>query len=63
MAGCGNCHQCGEGLRTVLDGEEWCEKCQTYRRYHSHGWGGSGENSPCLFVTKMVVNYRTRENS
>ena len=35
---CGRCHTCGTKLDSVLDGEEWCEKCQTYRRYQSHGW-------------------------
>jgi hypothetical protein len=42
---CGRCHTCGSKLRKVLDGEEWCDTCQAYRRYKSHGWGaaGSGE--------------------
>jgi hypothetical protein len=22
----------------VLDGEEWCDHCENYRRYFSHGW-------------------------
>jgi len=35
---CGHCHTCGSELREVLDGEEWCQKCRTYRRYKSHGW-------------------------
>lgn len=38
MTHCSHCHQCGAKLRTVVDGEEWCPKCQTYRRYPSHGW-------------------------
>ena len=50
--GCGKCHACGSSLRIVLDGEDWCPKCQDYRRYTSHGWGrkdkGLGiEESPC----------------
>jgi len=36
---CGHCHTCGGPLRKVLDGEEWCDNCETYRRYVSHGWG------------------------
>lgn len=35
---CGLCHTCGEPLKLCLDGEEWCERCQAYRRYPSHGW-------------------------
>ena len=33
-----NCHECGTKLRECLDGEQWCPKCQQYRRYASHGW-------------------------
>lgn len=44
---CGHCHECGEHLRSVLDGEEWCAKCHAYRRYLSHGWGASGDDVPC----------------
>lgn len=43
---CGHCHDCGIGLRNVLDGEEWCARCAQYRRYRSHGWV-DGEISPC----------------
>lgn len=43
---CGNCHTCGQPLRIVLDGEEWCDTCGTYRRYKSHGWSME-EDSPC----------------
>jgi hypothetical protein len=35
---CRKCHTCGAKLQTVLDGEEWCNACQQYRRYYSHGW-------------------------
>ena len=35
---CGHCHECGNPLRIVCDGEEWCDTCQAYRRYASHGW-------------------------
>ncbi len=46
---CGRCHACGTILRSVLDGEEWCPICQTYRRYVSHGWSSAyGETSPCI---------------
>lgn len=45
---CGKCHTCGTVLQIVLDGEEWCPVCGTYRRYRSHGWGGpDAEKSPC----------------
>jgi hypothetical protein len=56
MPGCGKCHECGGELITVLDGEEWCDICQTYRRYRSHGWGGLAESSPCPKVIKVIVN-------
>ena len=36
---CKSCHTCGTTVRIVLDGEEWCDTCQTYRRPASHGWG------------------------
>jgi len=45
---CGRCHECGGPLRTVLDGEEWCGNCQSYRRYRTHGWGSSGDAGHCL---------------
>lgn len=32
------CLTCGHQLRTVLDGEQWCDHCQTYRRYRRDGW-------------------------
>lgn len=35
---CGHCHTCGTALNRVLDGEEWCPACNSYRRYHSHGF-------------------------
>lgn len=48
---CGHCHTCGTKLRSVLDGEEWCNHCGAYRRYTSHGWAAAatvrGDNSPC----------------
>ncbi len=34
---CKTCHTCGTALRIVLDGEEWCDTCQTYQRPASHG--------------------------
>lgn len=42
---CNRCHTCGEELTRVLDGEEWCQNCQTYRRYQSHGWSEGGEGA------------------
>ena len=45
---CGRCHTCGTVLKIVLDGEEWCPRCQTFRRYRSHGWAaGYGDLDPC----------------
>ena len=32
------CHRCGEPVRIVLDGEEWCSRCQHYQRPVPHGW-------------------------
>jgi hypothetical protein len=47
MSGCNRCHDCGDVLHTVLDGEEWCDRCREYRRYRSHGWA-SRDRSECL---------------
>jgi len=48
MSNCGRCHNCGSVLRVVLDGEEWCPQCETYRRYHSHGFArGACEYEEC----------------
>ncbi len=54
---CHRCHTCGSPLRNVLDGEEWCDTCHTYRRYRSHGWAVSvadrepADPSPCNTAT------------
>jgi hypothetical protein len=40
--GCGQCHQCGHQIRRVLDGEEYCVRCEDYQRPWSHGWVRSG---------------------
>lgn len=32
------CHGCGGRVRIVLDGEEWCPRCETYQRPAPHGW-------------------------
>lgn len=46
---CRHCHTCGTKLKQVLDGEEWCPHCKTYRRYHSHGWTHVySDKTPCL---------------
>lgn len=45
MRNCGRCHTCGTPLRLVLDGEEWCETCEVYRRYRSHGWARAAAES------------------
>jgi hypothetical protein len=49
MTNCGHCHTCGHRLKIVLDGEEWCPICKTYRRYRSHGWGQecADASEPC----------------
>jgi hypothetical protein len=45
---CKHCHTCGCRLLDCLDGEEWCPVCRQYRRYRSHGWSASyNETSPC----------------
>ena len=59
MANCHRCHTCGTPLRQVLDGEEWCSVCQTYRQYQSHGWG-AGEYSPCRPVYELSVGYNVK---
>ena len=46
MIKCCKCHTCGTRLRIVLDGEEWCPTCETYWRYHSHGWTGGRYSEP-----------------
>ncbi len=45
MPTCSRCHTCGLPLRTVFDGEEWCDACRTRRRYHSHGWVGASADA------------------
>jgi len=47
MTHCGRCHWCHTELSKVLDGEEWCFKCQRYQRYRSHGWHSSPGPSVC----------------
>ena len=32
------CHTCGAAVRIVLDGEEWCPRCESYQRPVPHGW-------------------------
>lgn len=32
------CHGCGGRVRIVVDGEEWCPRCETYQRPVPHGW-------------------------
>ena len=32
------CHRCGDNVHFVLDGEEWCSRCQHYQRPVPHGW-------------------------
>ena len=32
------CHGCGGRVRIVLDGEEWCPRCETYQRPVPHCW-------------------------
>ena len=50
---CRRCHTCKTLLRTVLDGEEWCDTCGAWRRYPSHGWAAGAcsqaeRESKCL---------------
>jgi hypothetical protein len=48
MANCGRCHICGHPIKIVLDGEEWCSRCQRYQRPAAHGWSRSyGDFSLC----------------
>lgn len=51
---CGHCHTCGTKLREVLDGEEWCPVCQTYRRYRSHGWHGRDTEGGAYCTTDIT---------
>ena len=45
---CGRCHKCGETIKIVLDGEEYCPNCQQYQRPVAHGWDRAyGDDSPC----------------
>ena len=55
MAYCGRCHKCGERIHVVLDGEEWCERCQKYQRPRAHGWSGAYDDfSPCVEVREKA---------
>lgn len=47
IVSCGRCHRCHAPIRLVLDGEEWCDRCASYQRPRSHGWGLVGDRSPC----------------
>lgn len=38
MALCWKCHKCGGTIKVALDGEEWCDNCQSYQRPVRHGW-------------------------
>jgi hypothetical protein len=59
MSGCGRCHECGEKLRTVLDGEEWCDRCGEYRRYRAHGWTATSYGCVCpLWDTFLIAPVR-----
>lgn len=45
---CEKCHKCGAQIRIVLDGEEWCDSCQSYQRPIAHGWSTIyKDNSQC----------------
>lgn len=57
---CGHCHTCGGRLRSVLDGEEWCDRCKAYRRYPSHGWGigpTSDKDTECPKIEDTIPIY------
>ena len=54
MRHCGTCHECGAPLKACLDGEEWCPRCQEYKRYRSHGWPVPGDLE-CGIVLGQVV--------
>jgi hypothetical protein len=48
QAKCSHCHECGTRLKQVLDGEEWCPTCSSFRRYRSHGWMHAlADQTPC----------------
>lgn len=60
---CRHCHTCGTSLVTVLDGEEWCPRCEQYRRYQSRGWTRQPEkewSSPCLREPTTLKRYPRR---
>lgn len=44
---CGLCHTCGTPIKIVLDGEEWCPKCDAYQRPRVHGWVWGDDWSLC----------------
>lgn len=45
---CGKCHTCGQPVKIVCDGEEWCSRCDSYQRPVTHGWSRDyKDNSPC----------------
>ena len=66
MTYCGKCHTCDSKLQQVLDGEEWCSKCKTYRRYRSHGWSRAAADSgseACPEPAELVsLLHERREN-
>ena len=59
---CKSCHTCGTAVRVVLDGEEWCDTCQTYQRPASHGWGRfPGQTRAELLSCQDAIDWRIGE--
>lgn len=55
---CGHCHDCGHVLQLCLNGEEWCPRCKTYRRYRSHGFAVDGdEHCPPPAASQAATEY------
>lgn len=51
---CLRCHKCGKLIRIVLDGEEWCDSCQSYQRPLTHGWA-VGEDTTCPNTSRPLA--------
>jgi hypothetical protein len=54
---CGRCHKCGGEIEVVLDGEEYCPKCERYQRPIAHGWSRHYEDfSQCPTILDCILD-------
>jgi hypothetical protein len=60
---CGRCHECESRLDEELDGEQFCPRCEKWRRYRSHGWKGlNSDLSMCSPLSNPLVSLSRKES-